>query len=94
MSDEEYIAVLEYRLDVENGKIVELSDISFDVTDLSYECSYTNTSFPSYFNDNNAGVTANFTIVKTVQVSIHALLPAVVLIGQDPESFAILVTLQ
>ena len=94
LSDEEYIAVLEYRLDVENGKIVELSDISFDVTDLSYECSYTNTSFPSYFNDNNAGVTANFTIVKTVQITIDPLLPPVVLIEEDPESFAILVTLQ
>ena len=59
-----------YRVTVSNGKFTDLSSISFDIPYISAAGSWGSTSFPSYCNNTNYGVTANYLITKTVEIGI------------------------
>jgi hypothetical protein len=66
----EYSVELGYRVTVSNGKFTNLTSISFDIPYISAAGSWGSTTFPSYCNDTNCGVTANYLITKTVEVGL------------------------
>jgi len=66
----EYSASLSYKVVVSSGKISGLSSISFDIPYISAAGSWGDVSLPFYTTDTNAGVTANYTITKELEVSI------------------------
>lgn len=66
----EYLANLSYRVVVSDGEITGLSSISFDIPYISAAGSWSNLSLPFHNTATNAGVTANYTITKTIEISI------------------------
>lgn len=66
----EYSVELGYKVTVKNGKISNISSISFDIPYISAAGSWGKTSFQSYRKDSNCGVTANYVITKTVEIAV------------------------
>lgn len=66
----EYLVELGYSVTVTKGVFTNLSNISFDIPYVSAAGSWGHTRFPSYYTDTVAGVTANYDITKTVEVSV------------------------
>lgn len=66
----EYTVELGYRLTVQNNKFTQLTDISFDIPYISGGGSWGDITIPSYCNDKHAGATANYTVTKSVEISI------------------------
>lgn len=66
----EYIVELGYRVTLNNGTLSNVTNISFDIPFISAAGSWSCTSLPSHASGGNAGVTANFLITKTVEISI------------------------
>lgn len=66
----EYLVNLGYRVTVSGGKFTNLTSISFDIPYLSTGGSWGSTSFPSYCDPGSCGVTANYTITKTIYAGI------------------------
>lgn len=66
----EYSVELGYKVTVNNGKLTNLTSISFDIPYISAAGSWGSTSFPSYCNDTKCGVTANYLITKTVEIGV------------------------
>ena len=62
----EYQVHLGYIVTVQNGRMTSVSNISFDIPYISAMGSWGDTSFPSYCNSTICGVTANYTITKTL----------------------------
>lgn len=89
----EYSAILSYKVPVSNGKITGLSSISFDIPHISAAGSWGNLSLPSYNTSTHVGVTANYTITKTVEISIGDF-EFVIKSETDNEVFALLTNLE
>ncbi len=66
----EYIVELGYTVDVSNGKFTGLTNIHFDIPYIGNSGSFGDITLPSHCTNTNAGVTANYTISKTVTVSV------------------------
>ena len=66
----EYFVTLGYSVRVIGGKISGINSPAFNISHISAGGSWGNVSLPSYSNATNAGVTANYTITKTVKVGI------------------------
>lgn len=66
----EYKAQLQYRVTASNGVFTGVSNPFFDIPYISTAGSWGKVSLPSYYSGVNAGVTANYTITKTISVPI------------------------
>lgn len=66
----EYKATLQYRVTASNGVFTAVSNPTFDIPYISAGGSWGKVSLPSYYNGVNAGVTANYTITKTVSIPV------------------------
>lgn len=66
----EYTVELGYRVTVQNNKFTQLTNISFDVPYISGGGSWGDITIPSYCEDKYAGATANYTITKSVEISV------------------------
>ncbi len=66
----EYMVSLSYRVNVKNNKITELKSISFDIPYISAAGSWGGLALPFHVTDTAAGVTANYTITKTLSIPI------------------------
>lgn len=66
----EYIVELGYQVNVSNGAMTGISNISFNIPYISVGGTWGSISFPSYCYATNAGVTANYVITKTVNVPV------------------------
>lgn len=66
----EYIVELGYRINVQNGQFTRLTSSRFDIPHISSAGSWGNIRMPSHCTSTNAGITANYTITKTVEISV------------------------
>lgn len=66
----EYRAELGYRVVVENGEMVEINSVSFDIPYISAAGSWGSLSIPTYCTETNCGATANYIITKTIEIPI------------------------
>lgn len=89
----EYTVELGYHVTVEDGEITDVNNISFNITGLDASGSWGDTSFPSYHSGTHAGVTANYTITKTVYIPIIGSIEFGVHAEYANEIFALLTTL-
>ena len=89
----EYLVELGYTVTVSNGKFTKLSNISFDIPQISAAGSWGNTRFPSHCEPANCGVTANYDIVKTVEIGVGDF-SFEIKSETDNETFALLTSLR
>lgn len=66
----EYLVELGYRVTLTDGTLSNVTSISFDIPYISAAGSWGDTSFPSYASGSHAGVTANYTITKSLEIGI------------------------
>jgi hypothetical protein len=88
----EYIAALHYTVTVSNGQITGLNSLGFSVPYISTAGGWEDVTIPFYSNANAAGATANYTISKTLEISIGDF-AFEIRTEYDNEVFSILTTL-
>lgn len=66
----EYRVELGYRVNVQNGRFTQVTSTRFDIPYISAAGSWGDLRMPSHCTSTNAGVTANYTITKSVQISV------------------------
>lgn len=93
LGDVEYIVQLGYQVTVKDGEFTNLTNISFDVINMSVGGSWGNTRFPSYYSGTSAGVTANFDVTKTVEASVGGY-PLIIKTETDNEVFGFYTNIQ
>lgn len=66
----QYIVELSYRATVKGGKFTSVSSASVDFPVIDVSGSYGKISLPSYCNNTSCGVTANYTITKSIDIPL------------------------
>ena len=66
----EYRVTLGYKVTVTNGKITGISSISFDIPQVGPSSTWGNLRISPYYRDKVCGVTANYDITKSLNISI------------------------
>lgn len=88
----EYVTSLSYKVNVSNGAMTGITNISFDIEGLPSYVTASRFSYPQYCNSNRCGVTANFRLTRTIATDINGL-PIDLVSQVETESFALLTTL-
>ena len=88
----EYKVILGYKVTVSNGEFTNLTNISFDIPSVSGGGSWGNARFPSHCTATNCGVSANYDIVKSVEVEVEDF-SIVIKSETDNEVFSLLTSL-
>lgn len=93
--DVEYLIEFGFNVRIENGEFTSVGNVDFDMLYISTGGDYGDLSFPEYCTPNGAGITANYSITKTVTSPIPG---TDFSIGQkseaDYDSFGIAVVLE
>lgn len=93
LGEAEYVVELSYYVVVRDGVMKNIDTPRINVTLYTSSCSWGNASLPSYCTDYSCGVTANYTITKTLEIPVGPTgIP--VKAETDPDSFALLTTLE